>query len=443
MALVPVARRLLASAAVAALLASAGAARAQTAHALNAAGPVNNSMAGASTALPLDASGALFWNPATLTGLQSSEADFGFEALLVHSQLFSAYGRNALGPGVPPVPLSGQTGDNELVPIPNFAVAWKYPDSPLAFGVSVAGLAGFSLNYGASTTNPILTPQPPHGLGFGAVYSDYDVLQIAPAVAYQLGEHWSVGLGPTVDLASLAANPFPFAPPDDANGDGFPTYPSALRKDYAWGAGFQAGLYYHGPGGFHWGACVKSPQWFQNFDLKSEDELGRPRTLTFDIDYPLIVTTGVAYTGLAHFAFALDFRYINYKDTNGFGPVGFGPDGALRGLGWNDVFVTAFGVQYAPGGPLSFRAGYSYNTQPIPAANTAFNLASPSINQNTVYCGLSYRMAENWLLSLCYGHGFSNDVSGPLQTPAGPVPGTVIRSTGSADSLIAGLTIHF
>src|SRR5262249_34921820 len=163
----------------------------------------------------------------------------------------------------------------------------------------------------------------------------------------------------------------------------------------------------------------KSPQWFQSFSLKSEDELGRPRTLKFDIDYPLIVTTGVAYTGLEHFAFALDFRYLNYKDTNGFGRGGFGPGGVVRGLGWADVFVTAFGVQYAPGGPLSFRAGYSYNTQPIPAANTTFNLASPSINQNTVYCGLSYQLAESWLISLTYGHGFSNDISGPLQTPAG------------------------
>jgi long-chain fatty acid transport protein len=443
MALVPVARRLLLPAALLAVLAASAAARAQTAHALNEVGPVNTSMGGASTALPLDASGALFWNPATLPGLPSSEADFGFEILLAHSHLFSAYSPNVFGRGVPPVPLAGETGDTELVPIPNFAVAWKYPDSPLAFGMSVAGLAGFNLNYGASTTNPILTPQAPRGLGFGAVYSDYEVLQMAPAVAYQVNEHWSVGLGPTIDLASLAASPFPFATPDDADGDGFATYPSALRKDYAWGAGFQAGVYYNGDGGIHLGLNVKTPQWFQSFFFKSEDELGRPRTLKFDIDYPLLVTTGVAYTGLEHFAFAADFRYLNYKDTNGFGPQGFGPGGVLRGLGFNDVFVAAFGVQYAPGGPLTFRLGYSYNTKPIPSQYTSVNIASPTINQNTFYCGLSFQMAENWLLSLAYGHGFSNDNTGPLLLPGGPVPGTAVRSTTSADALVGGLTIRF
>ena len=57
---------------------SAPAARAQG-FVLAGAGPVNRSMGGASTAAPLDATGALFWNPATLSGLPSSELDFALE----------------------------------------------------------------------------------------------------------------------------------------------------------------------------------------------------------------------------------------------------------------------------------------------------------------------------------------------------------------------------
>jgi long-chain fatty acid transport protein len=443
MALVHRVRRASLPGALLAALWAAAPATAQTGHVLNAAGPVNNSMAGASTALPLDASGALFWNPATLSGLRGSEADFGFETILGWARLSSTYAAGAFGRAGPPVTLSGTSGDSVLIPVPNFALAWKSADSPLCYGVSVQGLAGFSLNYGVNPANPITTPQPPRGLGFGAIYSDYQVLQLAPAAAYRLTQRWSVGLGPTVDLASLAANPFPFAPPDDANGDGFATYPSALHKEYAWGAGFQAGLYYSGPQGFHWGVCFKSPQWFGSFHFKSEDELGRPRSLGFDLDFPMIVTTGFGYTGLEHFQFALDLRYIDYKDTNGFGETGFDPHGAVRGLGWRSMFVTAFGVQYAPAGPFSFRVGYSYNTDPVPNENTGFNLASPSINEHTAYCGLSYCVADNWVLSLTYGHGFTNSISGPLQTPAGPVPGTLLRSEGGADSVLAGLTMRF
>jgi long-chain fatty acid transport protein len=443
MALVHLARRVSLPGALLAALWAAAPAPAQTGHVLNAAGPVNNSMAGASTALPLDASGALYWNPATLDGLPGPEADFGFETILSWARLSSSYAAGAFGPAGPPVPLSGTSGETGAVSIPNFAVAWRSADSPFSWGLAAHGLAGFGLNYDVNPGNPVTTPQPPRGLGFGNISSDYKVFQLAPAVAYRLTERWSVGLGPTVDLAWLTANPFPFVPPDDANGDGFATFPSALRASYAWGAGFQAGLYYSGPQGFHWGVCFKSPQWFESFRFRSEDELGRPRQFGFDLDFPMIVTTGVGYTGLEHVQFAVDLRYVDYRDTNGFGPTGFDAAGALRGLGWRSMFVAAAGVQYAPAGPFSFRAGYSFNTNPVPDENTGFNLASPSINEHTVYCGLSYCATANRVFSLCYGHGFTNFISGPLQLPAGPVPGTLLRTGGAADALLAGLTIRF
>jgi long-chain fatty acid transport protein len=417
--------------------------RAQTAHVLNGAGPVNNSIGGASTALPLDASGALYWNPATVSGLRQSEADIGFETLFPHSRLSSTYAAGVFGPLGPSTAVSGTSSSDGFVPIPNFAVAWKPEDSPLSFGVAAVGLAGFSLDYGVNPANPITSAQPPHGMGFGSIYVDYQVLQVTPAAAYQINDHWSVGGGPILDVASLAADPFPFVTPDDANGDGFATYPSAVRKAYSVGAGFQAGVYYNGPQGIHWGFCFKSPQWFDSFHLRSQDELGRARSLIFNFDFPMVLTTGVAYTGVEHFQFALDFRFIDYKDTTGFKDTGFSPQGVLRGLGWDNVFVTALGVQYAPGGPWSFRVGYSYNNNPIPAINTGFNLASPSINEHTFYCGFSYQMAESWLISLMYGHGFTNELHGPLQIPGGPVPGTVLRSEAGADSLVTGVSILF
>src|SRR5581483_12362803 len=49
---------------------------------------------------------------------------------------------------------------------------------------------------------------------------------------------------------------------------------------------------------------------------------------------------------LEHFQFAVDLRYVDYRDTNGFGPTGFDAAGALRGLGWRSMFVAAAGVQY-------------------------------------------------------------------------------------------------
>jgi long-chain fatty acid transport protein len=428
----------------AAMLASATPAHAQTASLLGAAGPINFSMAGASTAMPLDASGALYWNPATMRGLPGSEVDFGLFTLFPAARLSSSAAPGAFGPGIPSFPLAGSnTTDTGIVPVPNVAFVWQPPDSPWAYGLGISGLSGFASDYPANPANPIVAPPPPNGVGFGAIYSDYEVLQIAPSAAYQLSDRVSVGVSPIFLLGSLAAAPFVFAPPDNASGNGFPTYPSALHRHYAAGGAVQAGVYYAEPAGISLGAAVKSPQWFEPFRINAEDQLGRPRTVSTRIDGPMIVSVGLGYSGLEHFRFAVDFRFVDYADTDGFRSAGFDRAGALTGLGWNDVFVAAAGVQYAPGGPWSFRLGYSYNTNPIPNINTAFNVASSAIVQHDLYCGLSYQMTAAWTLSVEYGHGFKNSISGPIQGPLGPIPGTSVRVEGGGEEMTAGVRVQF
>ena len=160
-------------------------------------GPVNRSMGGASAAAPLDATGALYWNPATLSGLPHSEIDFGLELLYTSSVLSSEVAPNAFGPGLPGRPLADSTrGDPGVFPLPSFGFSYHPDDSPLTFGVGVFGVGGFGSNYPASLTNPILTPQPPNGFGLGATSSQLLILQVAPAVAYQITDHLSVAIGP-------------------------------------------------------------------------------------------------------------------------------------------------------------------------------------------------------------------------------------------------------
>jgi long-chain fatty acid transport protein len=89
------------------------------------------------------------------------------------------------------------------------------------------------------------------------------------------------------------------------------------------------------------------------------------------------------------------------------------------------------------------RAGYSYNQDPITAAQTSFNVASPTILEHTIYLGASYKVSEALSLSLAYAHCFQNSIEGPLVTPAGAVPGNSIRSTVSADTLLVGATVKF
>src|SRR5579863_3665546 len=94
-------------------------ARAQMGVLFTGAGPVNRSMGGAATAAPLDASGALYWNPATISGLPSSSMDFGLELLVPQTRLSSSLPANAFGPAGPPTAVSGSSqGDDGVFAIP-------------------------------------------------------------------------------------------------------------------------------------------------------------------------------------------------------------------------------------------------------------------------------------------------------------------------------------
>jgi long-chain fatty acid transport protein len=150
----------------------------------------------------------MYWNPATLSGLGHSELEASAELLFPTSQLSSRMSAGALGPNTPGVGLAGQTdSDSGAFPVPTIGLAYLPEDSKLSFGLGIFAIAGFGVDYGGSTTNFPLTPPPPTGLGFGTIFTEFQVLQIHPALAYQITDRLSVGAGPTLDLATLKVNP--------------------------------------------------------------------------------------------------------------------------------------------------------------------------------------------------------------------------------------------
>ena len=408
-------------------------------------GPVNRSMAGASTAAPIDPTGAIHWNPASISGLDSSQMDLGLELLYPSlAKVSSTVGMDALGPGVPPVTLSGSTGsDRALYPLPTVALILKPDESRWTFGVGVFTIGGTGADLPQDNSNPIFTPPPPNGIGVGSVYSRVSILQTALTASFQLTETVSIGLAPTISVADISVEPFTFAAPDDANGDGFPTYPSGTSSAPRFGGGVQAGIYYKSDFGLGLGAAIKSPQWFETFTYNSEDELGFKRTLRADFEYPMILSFGVAWTGFERWTIATDVRYVDYDNAEGFEGSGFDSDGSLRGLGWESVFFVGVGVQYQLTDSLALRVGYSYNENPIPDSATSVNLASPAIYEHAVYAGVSYEFMENWSLSVAYLHAFENSIRGRIVTPLGPVPGTSVKVEAATDALLIGLNVKW
>ena len=390
-------------------------------------GPVNRSMGGAATAAPIESIGALVHNPATLTGL-ANQLNFAAEVATPLVDIASTVGG----------PLSNRTDSSSgWTTVPAVGLAWRpQPDLPVTFGIGLYGLAGYTLNYPARTTNPILTAPPG---GFGNIYADVSFLQIAPAVAVELTDHLSFGFGPTVMAGRLIASPFAFATP---NTDG--TYPTGAGTKYAWGLGFQTGVYWKGSNGLNWGASFKSPQWFQDFKSSAINSDGTPRDLKFEFDYPLIVSLGTSYSGIERLLLACDVRYFNWAGTPTLGDTAqFATSGQLLGLGWKDTWSVGVGAQYEATEILTVRAGYTYAQSPINSAIAGFNVGSPLILQHAINVGSSLKLAERLITNLTYYYSPQSEVGGLIQTPGGPLPGSNVNYRVSAHAITVGMTVLF
>ncbi len=422
-------------------------ATAQVAHVLESVGPINQSMGGAGTALPLDSIGALQWNPASITAIDRSEIGFGFTMLAPETNLSSTVTANAFGAGLPPMTLTGSTAsDIDINPMPSFGFVYSPDDSPWSYGLGGSAIAGFGVDYPASfvlpgQTNPILTPQPAsgNGFGFGALFSSFQMLQISPTVACRVTDRLSVGVAPTFNWTSLAVDPWPAAAPNP-NG----IYSHGDHADSRWGLGFQFGLFWEDPcSGWNFGLSYKTTQWLEEYKINSVDNLGFPRQITFDMDYPAILSLGIAYTGFERLAIAFDARYIDYNNTDGFRQTGFDQTGAITGFGWNSIATFSLGMQYLVTDRLRARMGYTFNENPIDDSVTFFNIQAPAIVQNHLSCGLSYDLPHNWTFAMAYTYGFENQITGQWYGPAGPIPGTSVTSELSTHFGSCGVYVKY
>ncbi|GAB5444215.1 MAG: outer membrane protein transport protein [Fuerstiella sp.] len=404
---------------------------------VSATGPVNRSMGGAGTAAPLEAQGALFWNPASISALESDEVSLGFAGVLPVLRTSSSI--TGLGAGT-------SAAEPGISPLINFGWVHHPENSDLTFGVGLFSAAGFRTNFPASTTNPVFTPQsnaPGVPGGLGQVYTEAAFLQFVPTVAWQMNDRWSFGFGPTVTIGDVIVDPFVFDAPDDADGSGAPRYASGIGSRTHWGGGFQAGAYYEDECGRHLGFTFKSPQWMERFSFNSEDESGLPRSVGAKMDLPMVLSLGTAWSGWDRWVLATDVRYFDYANTDGFNTRGFRADGSVAGLGWNSIFSVATGAQYKVSEDLFLRVGYTFNECPIPDDQAFFNIGTPLHYQHEIHVGGSWRLAKRVWLSCAYTYYLESEVSGPIVTPLGAVPGSNVTNRKTVHIADVGITVRY
>lgn len=419
-------------------LAVAPPAAALNGHFVHGVGARNAAMGGAGVALGGDPLTALAWNPALMTTLEDYEVQMSFELIKgspeVSSEVTTPFGV-----------IQGTTEDDtSLLPIPAVGITHHAQGSPVAWGIGSIALAGFSTDYPQDPSNPVLAPPP---AGFGRVSSEYQYLRIPLAVAYQVSPSLSVGGALTLGYARLSATPAAFAAPD-CTGPTSCFFPAA-NSEGAYGWGVQLGIHYRPSPTWSFGASYISEQRFEDFTYNSEvanpalPTFGTARRFSFNVDVPAQAIVGLAWEPTSSFSLALDGKWVGYDGVDGLGTFGFNPDGSIRGFGWDDILVGALGVEWRPSASWSLRAGYNYAESPIVPERTVFSVPAPATFQDHVTLGLAARVNQALTVEATYYHGFENEVSGQIQSPAGPIPGTRVTQRNSADALVTTLSLTF
>ena len=415
----------------------------QAGHIMQGVGAVNMSMGGASTAQPLDISGALQWNPASISTFDSKifKVDLG---------LFSSSPK--LYSTVPEFDNTGQpTGnyfsgstedDRGLSPMPAIAMVWGKEDSKHTFGVSAFGISGFGVTFPESTTNPINMAQSMGG--FGRIESDYMLLQIGFTWAYELSDKLSIGIEPTFNYAALELMPNPTANPSSAG------YPST-NKASSTGFGAQFGVFYDTQKGFKLGVSYKTTQSFSDLDFKNTYLDASTGTNSFNMDYPAIFSVGLGYSK-NNFDFALDYRSVDYENTDGFSTTGWTNTASVSGFGWRNMSIVSAGLQYKGFDKLPIRLGYTFSSNPIDSEVAFFNIPATAIIKNAFQLGFSYIISDKFTLDGVYHYGTSSGkTSGELLNPMfaenyppyGAIPGSNVSYEMNTSLIMMGFSYTF
>jgi long-chain fatty acid transport protein len=425
-------RRLLAwiAAIAATTVGGAGAANGPVLHGI---GAVHSSMGGAGVAMPTSALAALHHNPALLPLLENV-VEIGAEVIEADNSVRSAIG-----------PIGGSTEDlGDGAVIPALGAVYRPERGRWAVAGGFLGTAGFATNYPQDPSNPVLAPQP---FGMGRAYGTYQLVRVPIAFGWQASDRLSIGAALNAGQQTFAASPAAFAGPD-CDGAGRCFFPS-VEEDTATGIGYTLGAVYRLGSRVAAGASYVSEQEFEEFEWTttvanpSLPSYGTRRDIAFQINPPSIASVGVALT-FERLAIAADVKRMGYSDARGFGSPGPDPvTGQPRSLGWRDIEVFALGLQYRLSERAVARAGVNLGENPIPGSASALNVLSPAVFEDHYAVGFGYRVADAVDLDLAYYRATESSVSGPLIGPSGPLSGTTVESSISAQALLFTLSFAY
>ncbi len=282
----------------------------------------------------------------------------------------------------------------------------------LAAGVAVYGNGGMNTDY---SRNPFA--------GFGSTgqsYMNLEQLFISPALSYKLTPQHALGLALNIAYQRFSMKGLGAFAPSSSDAANL----TDRGTDSSSGAGIRLG----------WTGQVTptltlGATWASKTSMGKFDKYRGLFAEQGDFDVPANYGIGAAWKATDALTLALDVQRIEYGDVKSVGnsianlfagnPLGSANGG---GFGWRDVTATKLGASYDVNRELTLRAGYSHNTQPIPADQTLFNIVAPGVIKEHLTLGGTWKQG-NSELSVAYTHAFKNTVKGSGSIPAMPFGG--------------------
>ncbi len=315
-------------------------------------------------------------NPAGLSDV-GNQVNIGVTAFSPHRSFSgTASALSALGS-------SGQTSKNTLFAIPNFGISYKLNDRATV-GFSLYAAGGMNTQYNSSVFNLLGVPTG------GRTGIDLMQVGLSPAFSYKVTDAISLGVAPIFSISRFKATGLAAF---GVGNNGTAT---------AYGVGGRVGVQVKPSEMFSVGAYYQSRIYMSKFKRYAGlfAEQG-------DFDIPASAGLGVAFKPMSALTITGSYKRVWYSKvkaianpiTNFLIPAPLGANNGA-GFGWKDVNIFSVGAQYDVNDRFTVRAGYAYNSQPIPSTETLFNILAPATIQHHFTGGLSYDINDRWTLDL-------------------------------------------
>jgi long-chain fatty acid transport protein len=295
--------------------------------------------------------------------------------------------------------------DSRYFPIPGFGASWGAGENG-TFGLTLYGNGGMNTDWPTAT----FYAGTPTGINLSQMF-------VAPTYAVKLADEHAIGVTAIGAVQWFEAEGVgSFAPFSSA-----PLKLSGNGNSYSYGGGLRVGYLGELSRYFSVGASYQTKIWMSDFDeyaglFAEQGGFDIPATWvagiaikpTEDVDVAIDVQQ-VLYSGVASVANPLLPNLVQAR-------LG---DDAGAGFGWEDMTTVKAGVQLRAGEGWTWRAGYSYGSQPIPDTEVLFNILAPGVIEQHLTLGFSKLLGASQEISLAITRALSNRVKGanPLEVP--------------------------